>query len=227
MRIPPAIGWHDAHRRLARQWDVGQHLALFARTRSGKTTFAREVLDIRDWVVVLGTKPKDQELYAGFERKGYVIKDSWSPEDLSDNRVIFRPPGGLTDTGRQQKAFTAALEQIYEVGGWTVYIDEMLVLSRDLGMSRLIDRMYTQAASNDVTMVAGSQRPRGVPLNMIEQSEWFGLWKMPDAEDRDRAAETLGVLRPAANEAMKILPRYELLVANPTTEEMFRTKVNV
>lgn len=211
---------------LQRNWKVGQHFSLLARTRSGKTTFARSILDIRDWVVVFGTKPRDEELYAGFEQRGYVIRDKWSPDDLSNNRVIFRPSGGgLTDAEPQRKAFTAALEQIYEVGGWAVYIDEILVLARDLGMERIINRMYTQAASNDVTMIAGSQRPRGVPRNMLEQSEWFALWRLPDLEDRDRAAELLGPNRGLAQEATTILPRYETLIVNTATDETMRTKV--
>lgn len=212
---------------LASRWEVGQHFSLFARTRFGKTTFARAILDIRDWVVVFGTKPRDAELYGGFERRGYVIKDRWDPSDLSEPRVIYRPGGDLLDTDLQRRAFTAALNRIYEVGGWTVYVDEMLVLSRDLGMTRVIDRMYTQAASNDVTMVAGSQRPRGVPLNMIEQAEWFGLWRVPEAEDRARAGEVLGPMRGVAVEAMLRLPRYEVAIVNPVDETIWRTKVNV
>lgn len=226
--IPPSRPWREVHSRLEREWSVGQHMALLARTRFGKTTFAREVLDIRDWVVVFGTKPRDKELYDGFERRGYVIKDKWSPDDLSDNRVIFRPSGGsLTDTEPQKRAFTRALEEIYEVGGWAVYIDEILVLARDLGMTGIINRMYTQAASNDVTMIAGSQRPRGVPLNMLEQSEWYALWRVPDLADRERGAELLGRNRGMAMEAMQMLPRYETMIVNTATDEAVRTKVDV
>lgn len=227
MQIPRAIPWADAHRRLERDWHVGQHFALLARTRSGKTTFAKSLLDVRDWVVVFGTKPKDEVLYEGFEAEGYVIKDDWRPDDLTDNRVIFRPAGGLLDTERQRAAFTEALNRIYEIGGWTIYIDEVLVLSRDLGMTRILDRMWTQAASNDITMVAATQRPRGVPQNMLDQSEWFGLWRIPEAEDRERAAELLGGQRGMALEAMKMMPRYETLIVDPITDEAFRTKVGV
>lgn len=212
---------------LERRWDVGQHLSMTARTRSGKTTAARAILDIRDWVVVFGTKPKDVELYGGFERKGYIIKDRWSPDDTDDNRVIFRPGGGLLDTSAQKNAFSQALEAIYEVGGWTVYIDEVLVLSRDLGLERILNRMWTQAASNDVTMVAGTQRPRGAPLNMFEQSEWQALWRIPDYDDRLRAAQYLGALQGTALEAMTRLPRYEFLLVNTNEDEAWRTKVNV
>ncbi len=223
--IPPARPWADVYRTLEKQWRVGQHVALLARTRSGKTTAARAILNVRDWVVVFGTKPRDLELYGGFEREGYVIKDDWHPTDLQDRRVIFRPKGGLADVASQRKAFTTALEEIYEVGGWTIYIDEILVLARDLGMDRVINRLYTQAASNNVTLVAGSQRPRGAPLNMFEQSEWFFLWRIADLEDRQRAAEFLGPNRWMAYEATMILPRYEFVMVNVATDYATRSKV--
>ena len=210
---------------LQRRWKVGQHMALLARTRSGKTTAARSLLNIRDWVVVFGTKPRDEELYPAFEAQGYVIKDRFDPTDLEDSRVIFRPGGGLMDTDRQKQAFTTALEQIYDVGGWTIYIDEILVLARDLGMTNILNRMYTQAASNGVTMVAGSQRPRGAPLNMFEQSEWFCIWRIADLEDRQRAAEFLGPNRWMAYEATTILPRYEFVIVDVADDYATRTKV--
>ena len=200
-------------------------MALLARTRSGKTTAARSLLNIRDWVVVFGTKPRDEELYPAFEAQGYVIKDRFDPTDLEDSRVIFRPGGGLMDTDRQKQAFTTALEQIYDVGGWTIYIDEILVLARDLGMTNILNRMYTQAASNGVTMVAGSQRPRGAPLNMFEQSEWFCIWRIADLEDRQRAAEFLGPNRWMAYEATTILPRYEFVIVDVADDYATRTKV--
>lgn len=225
MNIPAAVPWGETYAMLQKRWKVGQHMALLARTRSGKTTAARSILNIRDWVVVFGTKPRDEELYPAFEAQGYVIKDKFDPHDLEDNRVIFRPGGGLMDTAPQARAFSEAIEQIYEVGGWTIYIDEILVLANDLGMTKLLNRMYTQAASNGVTMVAGSQRPRGAPLNMFEQSEWFCIWRIADLEDRQRAAEFLGPNRWMAYEATTILPRYEFVIVDVADDYATRTKV--
>jgi hypothetical protein len=74
-------------------------------------------------------------------------------------------------------------------------------------------------------MVAGTQRPRGAPLNMFEQSEWFLLWRIADMEDRARASEYLGTNRWMAYEAMAMLPRYEFLVDNTATDYATRTKV--
>jgi hypothetical protein len=203
-------------------------MALVARNGFGKTTFAREILDIRDWVVVIGTKPKDPDLYEAFERKGYVIKRSWSPDDTSNNRVIFAPP--LPDPTKQGKevqteAIRKVLVQLYLQGRWCVYFDELLYLSRDLKLTNEINLLYEQGRALGLTLVAGTQRPRSVPLNMFEQSEWFGLWRISDEADRARAAEMLGDQKRMAMEAARVMPKYELLLANTATDESFRTKV--
>ena len=61
--VPPYTAWSEVLAYLRRHWQVGQHMALVARTRSGKTTAARRMLTLRDWVVVLGTKERDPDLY--------------------------------------------------------------------------------------------------------------------------------------------------------------------
>ncbi len=62
---------------------------------------------------------------------------------------------------------------------------------------------------------------------MLEQSEWYALWRIADLEDRSRAAELLGRNRGTALEAMDMLPRYETLIVNTATDDALRTKVNV
>src|ERR1700757_2509912 len=59
--VPPYRPWSEAMAYLREHWHPGQHMALVARTRSGKTTAARRMLTLRDWVLVLGTKPRDPD----------------------------------------------------------------------------------------------------------------------------------------------------------------------
>jgi hypothetical protein len=228
--IPAFQQWTSVYRMLERQWHVGQHVALLSRSGSGKTTLAREILDIRDRVIVFGTKPDDAELYPAFQRKGYAIVDRWgdrdaAPDSRSPRRVIFRPPGGFRDRKSKAQAFGEALDVIDSRGSWTIYVDEMLVLTRDLGMGDDINSFYTQARSNHVTMVAGTQRPRGAPLNMFEQSIWSFVWRIADLADRERASEFLGPNRWMAFEATRALPPYEFVLVNTSTDYATRSKV--
>jgi hypothetical protein len=228
--IPPARPWSEVYDYLARNWQIGQHMALVAKTRSGKTTFAREVLMLRDWVVVFGTKVRDPDLYAEFQRQGYVVKTDWSPFDTDNPRVIYAPPlPSPTKEGRAQQAeaFRKVLIQLFQLerGNWTVYFDEIRYMTEDLRLQTEIDTLYLQGAALGVTIVASTQRPRSVPRNMFAQSDWFGFWRIASNEDRIAASQLIGGQEYVAREAMIELPQYELLLVNAVTDDSMRTKV--
>lgn len=230
VRVPRSRPWSEVYEYLNRNWQIGQHMALVAKTRSGKTTFAREVLDIRDWVVVFGTKIRDPDLYAEFQRKGYVVKHDWSPFDTKNPRVIYAPPlPSPTKEGRQAQAeaFRKVLIQLFQLerGNWTVYFDEIRYLTEDLKLQTEIDTLYLQGAALGITIVASTQRPRSVPRNMFAQSDWFGFWRIASAEDRVAASQLIGGQEYVAREAMAILPQYELLLVNAVKDDAMRTKV--
>lgn len=230
VRVPAARPWSQVYEHLARNWRVGQHMALVGGTGSGKTTFAREVLDLRDWVVVLGTKIRDPDLYGAFQKKGYVVKSEWSPFDTSNNRVIFAPPlPSPTKEGRQAQAnaFRKVLIELFQLeqGNWTVYADEVRFLTHDLGLTTEWDTLELQGRALGITLVTATQRPRGVPRNVFAQATWFGFWRMPNAEDRVAASELVGGQTYTAREAMAILPPHEMLLVNAVTDDSMRTKV--
>jgi hypothetical protein len=227
--IPPYRSWHDSMRYLAEHWRPGQHMALVARTRSGKTTAARRMLALRDYVVVFGTKPRDPDVYDALVEQGYVIRETWDPTDLSENRVILKPP--LEDATpeamlKQRAVFQRALLGLFRTGGWTLYLDEAKYVAVDLKLARELDILWLQGAAMGITIVAATQRPRSVPLNMFEQSSWFGIWRVNDRDDRLRASEMLGPLAGVAFETTGVLPRFEFLLVDVNEDHAMRTKVD-
>lgn len=230
VNIPAARPWSDVYAYLARNWRLGEHMTLVGTTGSGKTTFAREALDLRDWVVVLATKVRDKDLFDEFKKHGYVIKTEWSPYDTSNNRVIFAPPlPSPTIEGRkaQANAFRKVLIELFQLerGNWTVYSDEIAYLTNDLKLQTEMDTLYLQGRALGVTLVAATQRPRAIPRNIFAQATWFGLWRIPNAEDRASASELVGGQQYVAREAMAILPSHEMLLVNAISDDAMRTKV--
>lgn len=228
--MPPARPWSEVYEYLSHNWDIGQYMTLVGMVGSGKTTFAREALMLRDWVVVLGTKIRDPDLYPAFERQGYVVKRSWSPFDTSDNRVIFAPPlPSPTKEGRaaQANAFRKALIQLFQLehGNWTVYADEIRYLTHDLGLQTEIDTLYLQGRALGITLVAATQRPRMVPRNVFAMATWLGLWRIPNLEDRISASELAGGMTRVARETTAVLPPHEMLLVNTVQDVALRTKV--
>ena len=223
--VPVYRDWRSTMSYLRSHWRPGQHMALVARTRSGKTTAARRMLALRDWVVVFGTKPRDPDLYDALERQGYVVKEHWSPDDTEHNRVILKPPFDPEDINKQRAVFRRALLDVFRTGGWCLYFDEVLYLSRELKLADTLNLLWLQGGAMGITLVAGTQRPRSVPLNMFEQSSYVCAWRISDREDRYRAAEYTGPLQAQTFEVLSRLPRFEFLLVDLLEDESFRTKV--
>lgn len=239
VRAPRWMDWPDFMAYMREHWRVGEHFSLVSTTESGKTTFAVRLLDVRDFVVVLGTKKRDPSLYGPLESRGYVRRDDWTPYDwreTNERRVIYAPPlkvePNMTDKqlreaeAEQAQAFRRVLIEIYEAGAWTIYIDEMGHLA-DLGLERELARNYREGRSENVTMVAGTQRPRNVPLVMFMLANWQATWRISDRQDRARAAEFVGELGPMLDTYARRIGRFEALVIHKPTDWAARTKVEI
>lgn len=229
LAIPPFTPWAAFRPWFSETWEQGQHIALAARSQSGKTTLARNILGIRDHVVVFATKVKDPALYTPLQREGYEMVSHFDASDLTKPYVIFKPP--LTDPTRNGKAkqaeeFRNALIDIFMTGGWTVYCDEIRYLSEDLGLAQELNTLYLQGSSLGVTMVAATQRPVSVPLNVFMQASKFFLWRVNDADDRKRASQFLGPNSMMARELLGSLPQYEALYVDVVTDQSTRTRVD-
>lgn len=221
-------------------WRAGEHIAVVGMTGSGKTTLTRQLLDMRDFVVVFGTKARDESLYEPLQRAGFVLKRKWNPwewEQTGERYVIFAPPLDLPDdaTGKQSReaeeaqaeAFRVALIQIFKAGGWTCYFDEVRYLADDLGLARELNRLWLQGRSLGVTMIAATQRPRSVPLNTFQMATWTFLWRVSDRDDRRRASEFTGMLAPVVFETAGRLPRHEFVCVNSVDDLIVRSKVTL
>lgn len=72
-------------------WRQGEHIALAGKSKSGKTTLARQLLPRRDFVVVMATKKRDDSLYEPLIEMGYEVQDHFDPYDREHPKVIFKP----------------------------------------------------------------------------------------------------------------------------------------
>jgi hypothetical protein len=232
--VPPYVHWPEFKRALRGIWKVGPpdwpnpNVALVGSAGSGKTTLAREILDLRDYVCVFGTKTADASLYEPLRKRGYVLRDQWNPENTHERRVIFRPPlkAPTPDALEAQRAaFQGALLRVFQTGGWTLYFDEVRYLSQTLKLANELDLLWLQGRSLGVVMVAGTQRPVSVPRNMFEQSRFSFLWRIPGRDDRRTASDDQGAARDVVFETAAILPPHECLFVDSEQDLLVRTKV--
>lgn len=185
--LAPRVPW-DEFWTYDFDWRQGQHVALIGPTGSGKTTLALALLPIRKYITVLATKPKDSTLQAFGKSEGFKRYPVWPDldADLSPRRLIWPDATKLYSAGRQRHEFQRALQQIYQEGGWCVYIDELWFIIHHLKLELEVRTYLQQARSNNISLVVSTQRPAFVPLEVYDQSTHLFFWRDNDERNLQR-----------------------------------------
>jgi hypothetical protein len=201
-------------------------------TGSGKTTLETAILPRRDFVVFLSTKRIDStqdELHS----MGYKVVHSG--RDLNPDvapLAILRPPWPENVSAKELKdlhagVFREALMRVFQQGHWTVVMDEARYLTKDLGLAAEAELLWLQGRSLKISVVAGTQRPRWIPLEAYDQASHLFFWKDPDRQNVDRIAEMAGLNRRAVEGIVPVLKTHQMLYASRVTDELVKTKVEV
>jgi hypothetical protein len=216
-----------------RDWrfEQGEHITTIGPTGSGKTVLNRELLGRRDFVVVLGVKKRDPELYAPFQREGYELVRTFNPEppgNAEQVRLLFVPQTdrhGAEGRAAKGKRFRQALNDIYDVGYWTVYADDIQYMADQLRLAPEFEELWMLGRSEGVSVVASSQEPVDIPLMAYGMATHLFLFKNADLVRARRMAEITGVNREVTQHTILQLPEHEFLYINKRTGEMVRSKV--
>ena len=214
------------------EWEQGEHVTLVGPTGRGKTTLETAILPRRDYVVFLSTKRVDstQDTLRGM---GYQVIHS-AKELNADvaSKVVLRPPWPDDASAKTLKelhasVFGEALNRVFRNGYWTVVMDEARYLTRDLGLADEAQLLWLQGRSLGITVVAGTQRPRWIPLEAYDQATHLFFFKDKDRQNVDRQAEIAGLDRRAILDVVPTMDKHDLLYAHRDTDELVHTKVEV
>lgn len=192
-----------------RKWEQGQHVLLSGPTGSGKTYVAEDIKEIRSYLVVIASKKTDETLdnYKGFRKI-----DKWPSKYYTDHMVLFwRKPKNIEDLEGMRLAIYKVLSDVFIVGGWTIYFDDVAFISGTLKMDRQLRMMYTQVRSNNTSLVASVQRPFRVPVEVVSQSSYILLFKTQDERDIERVAQESGQSVYTLKKQARSIGHYEFL----------------
>lgn len=139
-------------------WNPGEHLTIVGQTGSGKSTFAREVLTVRRYYIILRAK-KDPIRFPVDAR----VKKAKAIENAKLDRIELYPK-----YNERRLEFARAYERVYRMGKWTLYADEGFALTR-LGLDPFIERSLTEGRSKKITNVIALQRPARVSRFMLSE----------------------------------------------------------
>ena len=213
------------------RWLQGEHLTTIGPTGSGKTVLNRELLKRRDYVVVLGVKNRDQELYGPFERMGYKLEHSFQPqppEDAEEALVLFVPRTDKQGVERRQiigRRFRLVLQEVLRIGYWCVYCDDVQYMADKLRLAPELEDLWQLGRSEKATLVVSSQEPVDIPVEAYSAATHLFLFANPDQVRAERMGKLAGMNRKLVEEVVLSMPPHEFLYINKNTRQMVRSRV--
>ena len=196
----PRVAWEEAAPQFIEAWNQGEHMIAMGKTGRGKTTFVNDVLnrrhDQRDATIVsFVTKARDSTT-SDLLAEGWSRIKEWPPTyaQRKNRKIVLWPPYPRASTYAKdvRATFLTAIDEVMEESRWTLYMDEAPYFVESLGLRKSMDELFNQARSNEVTLVAGTQRPVWVSRSMVSQHCWVACFRIGDMEDARRAGEVMG-----------------------------------
>ena len=217
-------------------WKPGQHVALIAPTGAGKTTFAAGILDLRKYVLALDAKGGDSTLDAmNFTRvekwpgtKAMTSKvESNEKNNLPSRFVIGNKARSSSEIDALAETLQRALSDTYEMGGWTVYADELMILTdpRQFNLRKEVDRLLIAARDLGVSFVSSYQVPKWVTPQAGNQATWVAVSYTRDVDVVNRLAEILGRPKNEIRGAINGLEPYSWLIVGRNPREPIRVTI--
>ena len=226
----PILTW-DQFRTLM-DWQQGEHVGIIGPTGQGKSTLALALLHDRDYVCMFATKPRDSTLDRFAAEYDYRVLKQWNGRMRTDpgrftrgypRRVLWPLAQDLHSATHQRSVFESALSSIYREGGWTVYFDELWIMCRTLRLDHEFKTYLMQSRSNEISVVASSQRPAWIPVEVYDQSTHLLFCRDNDRTNLERISGVGYLDSRRIREIVPRLERYQFLYINTRNGAMCRT----
>lgn len=213
----------------------GDHVTILGPTKCGKTTLALDVVEIRDYVIGIFTKPTDPILDTlagrGWRTTGKLdikVQDG----EVVDKKVAFHPvyaSGTIRErAARQAAAVQRAFDYVSAAGKWAVFVDEGVWATEHLGLGKELSSFWYQGRTAEISLILLAQRPAWIPRAAYSQAEHVFFFHTADREDQKRFADLGGGVDVDVVRALVAgLDRHEFLYVAPHEHTMIRSKVDL
>jgi hypothetical protein len=214
---------------------AGEHAGIIGATGQGKTHLQNSILPFWPFVVAFATKNNDDTMERLIRNGGYEKFSKWYALSARDHprRVIWPQSRNLKEqTGVQRSVFEHAIENIWAEGGrppsnpvgWAIAIDELWWFSNKLGMEEYIKVILLQGRSNGISLIAATQRPAWVPVEIYSQATHLFFFAENDARNLQRIGEINHRDKRGIRHIVSNLEEHQVLYVNTRTGQMVRTR---
>lgn len=203
---PSVLAWPAFSALFARNHKQGEHVGIVGVNGSGKSVLGIELCKIIGArhtrggrpasVSILAVKPRDKTL-AALAAEGWPVLKKWPPSYGQEHNIVWPKSKAPSTAARdQRRVFRPLLDAIYHEGGQTVFIDEAAYFERPLpsglALHGTMEQYWSSARSLNLTLIAGTQRPRNVTRSMWSEPAWLFIFSLHDRDDLKRVAELSG-----------------------------------
>lgn len=234
----PRVPYASFHSRLASGPDgflQGDHVTILGPTKCGKTTLALDVVEIREYVIGIFTKPEDPILHT-LEGRGWrrtrKLDIQVQNGEVVDKKIAFHPvysSGTIRErAARQALAVQSAFDYVSAAGRWAVFVDEGVWATEHLGLGKELSSFWYQGRTAEISLILLAQRPAWIPRAAYSQAEHVFFFHTADKDDQKRFADLGGGVNVDVVRALVAgLQRHEFLYVAPHERIMLRSKVEL
>lgn len=210
----------------SREWKADQHASLIGPTGRGKSYTARQILSRRRGrIAIMSPKGADKTMKDFGHRVRKWPPPLWTPRQQGDQWVIRLEPK-LTrpeHVAEIRKHFESCLTGTFAQQDWTVYVDELQVVSdpRMMGLGKLVEQILITGRSRNTSVMSAIQAPRWAPRAAYDQSSHVLLWRQRDKPALKRISEISGVDTDEVVDIVKNLEFHEFVWVDTVRDNLY------
>ena len=183
---------------------TNQRIAIFGKTRSGKTVFARSLLKFYPRIVFHDRKRESSDLI-----HSHHFMAVWTPQELEvalqkgAKRIIYLTADPSVED------FDEVCRIVYYTGNIALFVDEAQSYASSSQIPFYFSEILRLGGQRGIGCVVLSQRPRAMTNFVISEAEVIISFKLQLLTDRRKIVEVVG---PEVDEPLRTMPLYHFML---------------